>query len=81
MESALTDWDLDRDWGLSRREWQVVALVASGSSNREIGHALVVTERTAETYVSRILRKLGLASRTQLAVWALDRQARLRDRN
>jgi DNA-binding NarL/FixJ family response regulator len=41
-------------------------------SNTEIGAELVITERTARTYVSNILGKLGLASRTQAALWAVE---------
>ncbi|MGC9665069.1 response regulator [Planosporangium sp. 12N6] len=56
---------------LTPREREVLALVADGRSNREIAKALVVTERTARTHVSNILAKLGLASRTQAALWAV----------
>ena len=41
-------------------------------SNKEIGTALFITERTARTYVSNILGKLGLASRTQAALYAVE---------
>jgi two-component system NarL family response regulator len=41
-------------------------------SNKDIGAALFITERTARTYVSNILGKLGLASRTQAALWAVE---------
>jgi non-specific serine/threonine protein kinase len=53
---------------LTPRERRVVRLVAEGLSNREIATELVVTERTAEAHVSNALNKLGLKSRTQLAV-------------
>jgi DNA-binding NarL/FixJ family response regulator len=46
-------------------------LVAQGRSNREIADALVISERTARTHVSNVLVKLGLASRTQAALWAV----------
>ena len=55
---------------LSRREREVVELIARGLSNREIAEALVIGERTAEAHVTHILTKLGLHSRTQIAVWA-----------
>jgi DNA-binding NarL/FixJ family response regulator len=48
----------------------VAALVAEGHRNREIAARLVVTERTAENHVQRLLSKLGLDSRTRLALWA-----------
>jgi non-specific serine/threonine protein kinase len=56
--------------GLTRREREVAALIAQGCSNREIAAALVIAPRTAEGHVERLLRKLGLSSRTQLAAWA-----------
>lgn len=59
--------------GLTAREHEVAALVAEGKTNRQIADALVVSERTAEVHVSNILRKLGFASRTQVAVWAAGR--------
>lgn len=56
---------------LSSREREVLVLVARGRSNQEIANALFITERTARTHVSNILRKLKLPSRTQAALWAL----------
>ena len=58
---------------MTRREREVAALVAEGRSNREIAEHFVLSERTVETHVSRILTKLGLSSRTQLAAWVLAR--------
>jgi DNA-binding NarL/FixJ family response regulator len=57
---------------LTDREREVLALLAQGLSNKEIGARLFITERTARTYVSNILGKLGLASRTQAALWAVE---------
>ena len=56
---------------LTPRERDVVVLLATGGTNREIGRLLGVAERTARTHVSNILAKLGLASRTQAAMWAV----------
>lgn len=56
---------------LTPRERDVVILIAEGGTNRQIASRLGVTERTARTHVSNILGKLGLASRTQAAMWAV----------
>lgn len=56
---------------LSGRETEVVALVAKGLSNQEIADELVISERTARTHVSHVISKLGLASRIQVALWAI----------
>jgi DNA-binding NarL/FixJ family response regulator len=45
--------------GLTRRETEVLALVAAGRTNRQIGQALFITPKTASLHVSRILAKLG----------------------
>lgn len=55
---------------LSRREREVVTLIARGLSNRQIGSELVIPEGTVANHVRRILRTLGLDSRTQVAAWA-----------
>lgn len=56
---------------LTDREREILRLVAAGKANKEIAAELVISERTARTHVSNILRKLGLASRTQAALWAV----------
>jgi DNA-binding CsgD family transcriptional regulator len=56
--------------GLTRRELQVLALVAAGRTNREIGQALFVTEKTAGAHVSNILAKLGARGRVEAATAA-----------
>lgn len=57
---------------LTAREIEVLQLVAKGAANKEIAAYLSITERTARTHVSNILGKLGLASRTQAALWAVE---------
>jgi DNA-binding NarL/FixJ family response regulator len=57
---------------LTERERDVLRLVGRGMSNKEIASELVITERTARTYVSNVLGKLGLASRTQAALYAVE---------
>jgi DNA-binding NarL/FixJ family response regulator len=56
---------------LTEREREVLVLVAQGLSNQQIADSLVISERTARTHVSNILSKLGVASRTQAALWAI----------
>ncbi|MBO0801888.1 MAG: response regulator transcription factor [Nocardiopsaceae bacterium] len=58
------------DTGLSRRELEVLRLIANGLSNSEIAATLVISQETAKTYVSRILTKLDLRDRVQAVVYA-----------
>jgi len=57
---------------LSKRETDVLDLIAKGLSNQEIAHTLTLSERTVSTHVSSVLRKLHLASRTQAALYAMQ---------
>jgi DNA-binding NarL/FixJ family response regulator/class 3 adenylate cyclase len=57
---------------LTTREKEVLSQLAKGASNKEIAYELGITERTARTHVSNILGKLGLASRTQAALYAVE---------
>jgi DNA-binding CsgD family transcriptional regulator len=57
-------------FGLTPRERQVLALLADGRTNREIGQALYMAEKTASVHVSRILSKLDVRSRTEAAAVA-----------
>jgi DNA-binding NarL/FixJ family response regulator len=56
--------------GLSEQELRVLALVIEGKTNREIGEALYLSEKTVRNYVSDILTKLGHTSRAQSAAYA-----------
>jgi DNA-binding NarL/FixJ family response regulator len=61
---------------LSERESQVAWLVAHGLSNRQIARELVVSDRTVDSHVSNVLRKLSLTSRAQIAAWVVRRDHR-----
>ena len=63
----------DKFGGLTAREREVAALIVQGKSNREIAEAMVAGVKTVETYVTRILNKLGFDSRVQIATWAKDK--------
>jgi len=56
---------------LTGREREVLALLADGRSNREIARALSVSEKTVKAHVSAVLAKLGVADRTQAALFAV----------
>jgi DNA-binding NarL/FixJ family response regulator len=58
--------------GLTRREGEVLALVADGRSNREIGEKLFISDRTVARHLTNIFHKIGVSSRTQAARYALD---------
>jgi DNA-binding CsgD family transcriptional regulator len=57
---------------LTHREREVAVLVARGLTNRQVSTRLGISERTAGNHVARILRKLGLRSRAQIATWASE---------
>jgi DNA-binding NarL/FixJ family response regulator len=62
----------DRLRDLSEREIEVLRLVARGLANAQIGEQLFLSEATVKTYVSRLLGKLGVRDRVQLAVVAYE---------
>jgi DNA-binding NarL/FixJ family response regulator len=64
---AAGDASDEEPFGLTPRERQVLALVAAGATNREIGRQLYMAEKTASVHVSRILAKLDVRSRTEAA--------------
>jgi DNA-binding CsgD family transcriptional regulator len=67
---AAPEHDGDDPFGLTARERQVLALLAAGRTNREIGAELYMAEKTASVHVSRILSKLDVRSRTEAAALA-----------
>jgi DNA-binding NarL/FixJ family response regulator len=59
--------------GLTRRECEVLTLVADGRSNRQIGEELYISDRTVARHLTNIYNKIGVTSRTQAARYAIDR--------
>jgi DNA-binding NarL/FixJ family response regulator len=58
---------------LTRREREVLGLIASGRSNKRIALELGIAEKTVKTHVGHVLAKLGVADRTQAALVAVQR--------
>lgn len=63
-----------RSSALTDREEEVAILVARGLTNRRISADLSISERTVDAHLRKILKKLGLLSRTQVAAWAAKRR-------
>lgn len=61
-----------RPGGLTARELEVLALVAKGSTNRQIAVQLVISEKTVASHVGHILTKLGLSSRSAATAYAYE---------
>ena len=59
---------------LTRREYEVLLLIAEGMSNKDISDHLVISEKTVKNHVSSILRKLDLQDRTQAAIFAIKQK-------
>jgi DNA-binding NarL/FixJ family response regulator len=68
---ATFDPELDQ---LSRREYEVLRLIARGYTYKEIARELTISTKTVESHVSSVLRKLQLSTRHQLARWATERR-------
>ncbi|MFE5672930.1 response regulator [Agromyces sp. NPDC056523] len=68
------DHDDPRFSALNLRERQVLALIADGLTNRQIGEKLGLAEKTVKNYVSGLLSKLGFERRTQAAIYQLERR-------
>lgn len=60
---------------LTERERQVLKMIAGGNSNKMIGRKLGITEGTVKVHVKNLLHKLGLRSRVEAAVWAMEHVA------
>ena len=70
--------DEQQSKSLKNNEWQIIVLVGSGLSNKEIAAKLNLSEGTVRNSLSNILSKLGLRDRTQLAIWAVQTGAVIR---
>lgn len=57
--------------GLTKREMEVLKLIAEGMYNKEIAEKLMISEKTVKNHVSNIFRKINVSDRTQAAVYAI----------
>ncbi len=71
--AARTSGSDSRGATLTAREREVVALIATGKSNKAIAETLFISPATAARHVANILAKLGYSSRSQVAAWAAAR--------
>ena len=73
LNVRLVERDLmkDKSKELTRREVEVLKMIASGSSNKEIASTLSISERTVKNHVSNIFKKIDVSDRTQAAVFAI----------
>jgi two-component system, OmpR family, sensor kinase len=58
---------------LTRRQQELAACVAEGLTNEQIAERLVISDGTVANHIAQIMRRLGFTSRTQIAVWAVER--------
>jgi DNA-binding CsgD family transcriptional regulator len=70
LESALI-FDLDKDIGLTKREIEILRLIVSGQTNKQIAAQLSRSERTVEFHRNRLMRKIGARNAAQLVKSAL----------
>jgi two-component system, NarL family, nitrate/nitrite response regulator NarL len=61
-----------KDFGLTRREVDIMTMIANGHSNKEVGAEYSISERTVKHHLTNIFGKVGVASRLQLALFAVN---------
>ena len=72
-DNARSEQDSGYD-ALTRREKEILRMVSAGLSNKLIGRELDIAEATVKVHVKHLLKKLGLRSRVEAAVWAVEHQ-------
>jgi two-component system, NarL family, nitrate/nitrite response regulator NarL len=60
-----------KEYGLTRRELDIIAKIVSGQSNKEVGADFSISERTVKHHLTNIFYKVGVTSRLQLALFAV----------
>jgi DNA-binding NarL/FixJ family response regulator len=69
QSNGATSW---KEYGLTPRELDIVAKIASGRSNKEVGEEFSISERTVKHHLTNIFNKVGVSSRLQLALFAVN---------
>ena len=75
-DRMLGDTDAAPPGGLTDREAEVLAQIASGATNKQAAAALFISEKTVARHLANIFAKLGLSSRTAAAAWAHEHRLR-----
>ncbi|MGD9961466.1 response regulator transcription factor [Nocardioides sp.] len=70
-DADLGDWP-GREWGLTPRESEVLALIAQGLSNQDIAGAIYVSINSVKSYIRSAYRKIGVERRSNAVLWALQ---------
>jgi two-component system, NarL family, nitrate/nitrite response regulator NarL len=63
---------IPRDYGLTRREMDIITQLVTGRSNREIGQEFSIGERTVKQHLTNIFNKIGVSNRLELALFAVN---------
>lgn len=71
LKQRMDDPESGNEEGLTRREMEVLKLIAEGLYNKEIADRLTISEKTVKNHVSNIFRKIEVSDRTQAAVFAI----------
>lgn len=71
LKQNLEEENVGNEEGLTKREMEVLQLIAEGMYNKEIANALVISEKTVKNHVSNIFKKIDVSDRTQAAVYAI----------
>ena len=71
VSSPEEEWARELAGDLTAREWEVLALLTEGESNREIGASLSISPHTARAHIGKILAKLGARDRLEVATFAM----------
>jgi two-component system, NarL family, nitrate/nitrite response regulator NarL len=72
MTAQSDDGETARFSGLSDREMQILACLVTGDQNKQIAHALNISDGTVKVHLKAILKKLRVQNRTQAAIWAMN---------